>query len=77
MFIKQKKNPLFKCWQNRVIQKLVSKNNVLSNGFRARRFFDSGMQQMNNVECFLPNSLVNQLKTCEWEKLLSVIGDST
>jgi hypothetical protein len=58
----------------RTIQKLVSKNNVLSNGFRSRRFFDTGMLQMNNVECFLPNTLVNQLISKDWERLLTMIG---
>jgi hypothetical protein len=50
-------------------------HHVLASGFRPRRFHDCGMGALSTVECFFPNTILNHLKTREWEVLLSRVGD--
>ena len=46
----------------------------MANGFRLRRENDTGMNSQSGVECFFPNTVLNLLKTAEWEALLNLTG---
>jgi hypothetical protein len=63
----------------RVIGSLLARGdrNVLANGFRLRRANDAGMHSQSGVECFFPNTVLNFLKTAEWEMLLTLTGERT
>ena len=56
-----------------VIKSLVSgsESNILAAGFRLRRAHDIGMCSLQMLESFFPNTLLNYLKSWEWDTLLT------
>ena len=56
-----------------VIKSLVSgsDSNILAAGFRLRRAHDIGMCSLQMLESFFPNTLLNYLKSWEWDTLLT------